>query len=87
MADAGQPQAIAGIGLLAARICFDLLGIEQVGADAGVVERLERDFQVAPVRSIATAGKPDALKPLGQRPQPVAERAEILDDGAPNRWR
>ena len=42
LADAGQPEAVVGIGLLSADLP-DVLGMEQVGADAGLFERLETE--------------------------------------------
>ena len=45
LTDASQPQAVADIGLLAADL-LDGVGIEQVGVNAGVFQRLERGLPV-----------------------------------------
>ena len=45
LANAGQPQAVVGIGVLAADL-LDVLGMEQVGVDAGFFQRLERRLPV-----------------------------------------
>ena len=45
LADASQPQAVVGIGLLTADL-LDVLGIEQIGVDARVFQRLERRLPV-----------------------------------------
>ena len=64
LADAGQPQAVAGIGLLPADL-LDVLGIEQVGVNAGVFERLERGLPVDPGAFHRGGGDAVRPKPVG----------------------
>ena len=47
LADARQPQAVVDVGLLAANL-LDVLGMEQCGVDAGVLQRLERSLPRRP---------------------------------------
>ena len=47
LADARQLQAVVDVGLLAANL-LDLLGMEQCGVDAGVLQRLERSLPRRP---------------------------------------
>ena len=64
LADAGQPQAVVGIGLLSADLP-DVLSMEQVGADAGLFERLERSLPVDPGALHHGGGDAVFLEPVG----------------------
>ena len=76
LADAGQPWAVVDIGLLAADLP-DVLGMGQVGADAGLFQRLERSLPVGPGAFHRGGGDAVSSQPVSHCPQTVQERAEL----------
>ena len=54
-----------------------MLGIEQVGVNAGVFERLERGLPVDPGAFHRGGGDAVRPEPVGHRPQTVGQRTEL----------
>ena len=72
LTDAGQPQTVVDIGLLAANL-FDVLGMKQFGVNAGVFQGLERDFPVDP--GAFHRGRGDCRATEASRSSPADRRA------------
>ena len=81
LADAGQPEAVVGIGLLSADLP-DMLGMKQVGADAGLFERLERSLPVDPGALHHGGGDAVFPEPVRHCAQTVRQRTELPHGGA-----